>query len=367
MYEIMKSPFSVGSLTLKNHVVMPAIGVNLSALGGGVSDDIIAFYEARAKGGVGLIISEITRVTDGAGAGEPYQLSARGVYDVPDLQRLVDAVHKYNTKFFIQLHHPGFMGSMYVTGEKLVAPSVLPGLEETVRELTTLECDSLVQAFVTGAVASQMAYADGVELHGAHGYLINEFLSPATNHRCDKYGGDFEGRMLFVTEIIKGIKKSCGPDFPVSVRINAVEEMPGFTGGIDLEESKRIAVTLEKAGADAINVSCLSEGCIETKEYVQGWRKYMPAAIKSVVDVPVIAVCNIIEPKIGEDLLIEGICDLVAVGRGHLADPQWCEKAFAGRENEICLCIRCNICFGEINKLNRIKCAVNPKLGFEKD
>jgi 2,4-dienoyl-CoA reductase-like NADH-dependent reductase (Old Yellow Enzyme family) len=201
----MKSPISIGRCQLSNRVVMPAMGVNLSARGGGVSEDIIAFYEARARGGVGLIISEIARVTDGAGAGEPCQLAARGLKDVPDLQRLVDAVHKYGTKFFIQLQHPGMMGSIAVTGEKLVAPSIVVGLEDVLRELRTDECEELVGAFIGGAQVAQMAGADGVELHGAHGYLINQFLSPAINHRSDTYGGSFEGRMRFAVEIIQGI------------------------------------------------------------------------------------------------------------------------------------------------------------------
>ncbi|MCL2704561.1 MAG: NAD(P)/FAD-dependent oxidoreductase [Defluviitaleaceae bacterium] len=367
MYKLMNSSFSIGNLQLVNRVVMPAMGVNLSAKGGGVSDDIIAFYETRARGGVGLIISEVTRVTDGAGAGEPNQLAARGLNDVPDLQRLADAVHKYNTKLFIQLQHPGMMGSEAVTGEKPVAPSVAAGQEDALHELSTHECDALVQAFITGALTAQMAGADGVELHGAHGYLINNFLSPATNRRSDKYGGSFENRMRFVSEIIKGIKKVCGARFPVSVRINAEEEMPGIPCGIDLEEAQKIALELERAGADVINVSCFSIGCIEPGTYEQGWKKHMAAAIKAVVKIPVIAVCNIKEPEAGEQLLNEGVCDLVGVGRGHMADPEWCNKSFGGRENEIRLCIGCLGCFGEISKLLRVKCAVNPLTGRERE
>ena len=367
MYDKMRSPVSIGKLMVSNRVVMPAMGVNLSAKGGGVSDDIIAFYEARARGGVGLIISEITRVTDGAGAGEPCQLAARSLKDVPDLQRLADAVHKYDTKLFIQLQHPGMMGSVEITGEKLVAPSVFPGLEEIVRELSTDECGELIQAFITGALVAQMAGADGVELHGAHGYLINEFLSPAMNFRSDRYGGSTEGRIRFAREIIEGIKNVCGASFPVSVRINAEENTPELSGGIDLDEAKKIAVALEHAGADVINVSCLSIGCIEPGTYDQGWKKYMAAAVKKVVGIPVIAVCNVKEPETGEQLLKEGICDLVGVGRGHLADPEWCRKAFGSCAEEIRNCIGCLVCFGEICKIRRVKCAVNPVTGRERE
>ena len=364
MFPNLKNSISIGKLTLSNRVVMPAMGVNLSARDGGVSDDIIAYYEARAAGNVGLIISEITRVIDGAGAGEPCQLAARSLRDVPDLQRLMDAIHKYDTKIFIQLQHPGIMASPAVTGVQPVAPSAAIAPEGTLHELTTEECDELVQTFITGALVALMAGADGVELHGAHGYLINEFLSPAMNFRSDKYGGSFEGRLFFVTEILKGIKSKCGIQFPVSVRINAEEAYPN---GITLEEAKKIAVALEQAGADAINVSCMSVGCIEPGTYPQGWKKYMAKAIKEVVKVPVIAVCNIKEPETGEQLLEEGVCDLIGVGRALLADPQWCKKAFEGHRDEIRLCIGCLACFAEICKLNRIKCAVNPVTGRERE
>jgi len=363
--KVMKTTVSIGRLQLNNRVVMPAMGVNLSALDGGVSDDIIAFYEARARGGVGLIISEVTRITDGAGASEPCQLAARSLKDVPDLQRLTDAIHKYDTKFFIQLQHPGMMASPSVTGVQSVAPSVFadgPATES--RELTTDECDGLVKAFVLGAQVAQMAGADGVEHHGAHGYLINEFLSPAMNRRNDKYGGSFEGRMRFAVEILKGIRNTCGAHFPVSVRINA-EEM--FPGGITIDEAKKIAMELERFGADAINVSCLSIGCIEPGTYAQGWKKHMAAAVKEVVKIPVIAVCNIKEPETGERLLNEGVCDLIGVGRGHLADPEWCAKAFGGRGDKIRTCIGCLACFDEICKLHRVKCAVNPITGRERE
>ena len=203
-----------------------------------------------------------------------------------------------------------------------------------------------------------------MELHGAHGYLINSFLSPAMNARTDEYGGSFENRMRFVTEILAGIRQYCGPNFPISVRINAEE---AADGGVDLALAARIAAALEQAGADAINVSCYSAACIEPGTYAQGWRKYMAAAVKQAVNVPVLAVCNIKEPAIAEALLAEGCMDFVGVGRGHLADPDWCHKAFSGREAEIRKCIGCLACFGEIAKAKRVKCGVNPIAGRERE
>ena len=364
MYEHLGSPVRIGPLTVPNRVFMPAMGVNLAAPDGGVTDDVIAYYEARARGGVGLIITEVTRIDDGPGVSDPCQLAARRPSDVPELQRLIDAIHKYDTRIFIQLQHPGRVAAPFVTGVQPVAPSAVasPNGGAMPRELSTEECEALVLKFVTGALFSQMAGADGVELHGAHGYLINEFLSPAMNFRTDKYGGSLENRVRFAAEIIAGIRVKCGKGFPVSVRINAEE-----TGGIDLDGAARIATALEAAGADVINVSCYSEGCIEPGTYKQGWKKYMAAAIKKAVSIPVIAVCNIKEPSIGEELLAEGVCDLVGVGRALLADADWCKKAFSGREDEIRKCIGCLACFGEICKMRRIKCAVNPLTGRERE
>lgn len=356
----------IGRLTMPNRVVMPAMGVNLAAPDGGVTDDVIAFYEARARGGTGLIITEVTRIAGGAGISDPCQLAAYRPSDIASLQRLVDAVHKYDTRIFIQLQHPGREASPIIAGEQPVAPSPVanpaPG-HAVPRELSKEECAVLAQRFVSGACIAQAAGADGVELHGAHGYLINEFLSPAMNFRTDEYGGSFENRMRFVREILAGIRAACGA-FPVSVRINAEEALPG---GIDLVLAARIAAALEQAGADAINVSCYTAGCIEPGTYDEGCKKHMAAAVRRAVKVPVISVSNIKRPDVAEALLREGVCDFVGVGRAQLADPDWCEKAFSGRSDEIRKCIGCLGCFGEIAKARRVKCAVNPVTGRERE
>jgi len=361
MFERLKSDMSIGNVTIQNRVVMPAMGVSIGKPEGGVTDDIIAFYEARAKGGTGLIISEITRITDGAGIGEPCQLSAWRPSDVLELQRLVEVIHRYDAKFFVQLQHPGREASAALTGEQSVAPSAVanPLGGETPRELCTRECRELIGKFVKAAKYIQLSGADGVELHGAHGYLINSFLSPAMNFREDAYGGNFENRLRFVSEIITGIREVCGEGFPIVVRINA-EEGFGLKNGIDVKEAVKIAQALEKTGADAIDVSCYTEGTIEPGTYEQGWKKVISKPIKKAVNIPVIAVANIKEPFIAEALLEEGAMDFVAVGRALLADPGWTKKAFSGREAEIRTCIGCLACFGELAKLHRVKCAINP-------
>lgn len=299
MYEKLFSPVRIGRVEISNRVAMTPMGVNLAAPGGGVNDDIIAFYEARARGGVGLILSEICRVMDGSGAGEACQIAACNAGNMQGLERLTDAVHKYGTKIFIQLHHPG--RNYGLGGEQPVSASAVeyPGSRRAPRALTIPEIEQIEQAFVNGARISQMAGADGIELHGAHGYLINGFLSPYLNRRDDRYGGSLENRIRFLLEIVAGIHAACGGDFPVGVRLSA-EEFLGDKGN-DLSATCSIAVELEKAGVDFLDISSTIPdspvpACIEPGTYEQGWKKYMAAEIKKHVKIPVIAVANIKEP-----------------------------------------------------------------------
>jgi len=372
MYEKLFSTGRIGRIEVKNRVVMTPMATLISAPGGGVNDDIIAFYEARAKGGVGLIESELCRVLDGAGAAEPCQLAARNVTDLAGLARLVDTVHKYGTKIFFQLHHPGGVGSSAIGGEPTVAASAVNVYGSEIPH--ALEVDDIAKiesAFINGAMLTKLAGADGVLLHGAHGYLINGFLSPYLNKRTDEYGGNLENRMRFLVEIIRGIRERCGGDFPIGVRLS-VEEFLGKEGN-DLEESCRICEVLEEAGIDFIDVSCQIPGSpdicasIEPFTYDQCWKRYMAAEVKKHVNIPVIAVCNIKEPDVAEEILEDGCCDFVGVARGHLADPEWCKKAQAEKAETIRKCIGCLCCFQEIVDHRHVKCAVNPKLGRERE
>ena len=373
MFERLFSPVRIGGLEIRNRVAMTPMGVGLAAVGGGVSDDIIAFYEARARGGIGLIVSEICRVLDGAGAGEPCQLAARSGADIQGLGRMVDAVRKYGARIFIQLHHPGRQGHAEVGGEQPVSASAVenPITGEAPRALTLPEIGTIQQAFIRGARLAQMAGADGVELHGAHGYLINSFLSPYLNRRDDQYGGSFENRLRFLLKILAGIREVCGKGFPLGVRLSA-EEFLGDRGN-DLAATCRIAADLEKAGVDFLDISCSIPdsprftACIEPGTIEQGWKKYMAAEIKKHVRIPVIAVANIKEPDVAEAMLAEGCCDLVGVARGHLADPEWCHKAKAGKPEIIRKCIGCLVCFDEIEHARHVKCSVNPTTGRERE
>ena len=368
-YEKLFTKGMIGKLELKNRVVMPAMGTGFASSTGEASDEIIKYYEARAKGGCGLIITEITRIDDETGIGMSNQLSATDGKDIPRLTKLADAVHRYDTKIFLQLHHPGRETlSKLLHGKQIIAPSPIACsvIGEIPRELTTAECDELVKKFISAAYIAKTAGIDGVELHAAHGYLINQFLSPTTNKRTDKYGGDFVNRLRFLTDIVVGIRYICGPDFPIIVRISADEFVDG---GLKLPESVKIARYLESIGVQAINVSCGTYesgwSTIEPYFFDEGWKKHLAKEIKANVKIPVIAVNNIKQPEVAEHLLEEEVCDFVGIARGHLADPEWANKAKYGRETHLRKCIGCLYCFKVANTGRAVQCTVNPCLGRE--
>ncbi len=368
---ILLSEGHIGSVILKNRVVMPPMGTVLAGTDGDVSDHSIAYYEERAAGGVGLIITEVVCVEYELGKATVDQLRIDDDRFIPGFSRLAGAVQKYGTRIFAQLHHAGNQSNLMLTGGKqLVAPSRVTnqviGVEP--RALSTQEVQDLVQKFVSGAIRMKMAGLDGVELHGAHGYLICEFLSPHTNRRTDQYGGSFENRMRFVSEIIAGIKNACGKEFPVVVRYSADE----FTSyGIKLEEGVKIGQALEKAGADALDISSGTyesmETIIEPITYPEGWRSNLAASVREAVKIPVITVGAIKRPVTAEEILQQKKADFVAIGRGLLCDSEWVNKTAQGKEDQIISCIACLYCLDTIFSLRRIECAVNPRTGRERE
>ena len=339
-YEKLFTPGSIGNLELKNRIVMPAMGCSLAESTGEAGTRMIKYYADRARGGAGLIITEITRVDDETGVGTPNQLSVTNTHMIAQLSRLAEAVHAYDTKIFVQLHHPGNQTpSRLIDGRQPVSASDVTCnvIGEQPRALTTEEVEAMVRKFVTGAVIAQKAGIDGVEIHAAHGYLVSQFLSPHTNKRTDKYGGSFEGRMRFVTEIIMGIKAYCGPKFPISVRMNGSDYLPD---GITEEDGIAQAKYLEALGISCINV-------------------------RKAVKIPVIAVCNVKHPAFAEQMLADGAVDFVGIARGHLADPEWGKKAKAGKDILIRKCLGCMECFRILNDGLPLGCTLNPVLGRE--
>ncbi|KMQ50973.1 NADH:flavin oxidoreductase [Chitinispirillum alkaliphilum] len=359
----------IGPITTKNRVVMPPMGTQLASVNGEISDHMIQYYEERAAGGTGLIIMEVVCIEGELGKAIPNQLRIDDDKFISGLSRIAAAVQKYDTRIFAQLHHAGNQSNSKLTGGKqIVAPSAVTNaaVGEEPRELSTSEVKDLVEKFIQGALRAQTAGFDGVELHGAHGYLIGEFLSIHTNRRSDEYGGNFENRTRFVTQIIKGIKSRCGKEFPVIVRFSADE----FTGkGISQDESKLIAQALENAGADALDVSAGTyeslQTAIEPITFQEGWKVYLAEEIKSFVNIPVIAVGAIKRPAKAEEILQQGRADFIAIGRGLLSDAEWVNKAAQGRSNEIFTCIGCMYCTDTIFSGKRILCAVNARTGRE--
>lgn len=368
-YTKLFEPGRIGGLEIRNRIVMPAMGCSFAEASGEAGPRMIRYYAERAKGGVGLIITEITRIDDITGVGTPNQLSVTNTHVVPQLSRLAETLHAYDTKLFVQLHHPGNQTpSRLIGGLQPVSASDVTCrvIGEQPRPLTTEEVEGMVKKFVTGAVIAQKAGVDGVEIHAAHGYLVSQFLSPYTNKRTDKYGGSFEGRMRFITEIIKGIQAMCGPRFPISVRMNGNDYLPG---GIEDDEAVQIAKYLEALGIQCINVSCgmYDSGAtiIEPSYFAEGWKKHLGAKIRAAVSIPVIAVDNLKHPAVAEQMLEEGNCDFVGIARGNLADPQWANKAKAGEDVMIRKCLGCMECFRILNDGLPLGCTLNPILGRE--
>lgn len=360
---------TIGKLTLKNRIVMPPMETNLSGPEGEITDHQIRYYEERAKGGTGLIIVEMTSVEYKYGKASAAQTRIDDDRFIPGFHRLANALHKYGTKMFVQLHHGGRQSSStYINGRQIVAPSPIASaaVGEKPRELTNTEVKELVNKFIMGAVRSKTAGADGVEVHAAHGYLVHQFLSPLTNIRKDEYGGSFENRMRFLEEIIVGIKETCGHDYPVIVRLSIDEFV---NGGMDVELGKRISMYLEGLGVDAIHASAGTyesfETIIESPLYEQGWRAYLAEEIKKAVRIPVIAVGVIREPEFAESVLAEDKADFIAIGRGQIADPEWVRKVMEGRESEIRKCICCMHCIRSVGKHLHVQCAVNVQAGRE--
>jgi 2,4-dienoyl-CoA reductase-like NADH-dependent reductase (Old Yellow Enzyme family)/NADPH-dependent glutamate synthase beta subunit-like oxidoreductase len=359
----------IGSLTLKNRVVMPGMGTNFAGHDGQITDQQITYYEERAKGGTGLIITEYTSVDYEYGRAGFNQLRIDEERFVPGIHRLANAVQKYGAKLFVQLQHSGRETFSMVLGDgrQIVAPSAVTcaAIGEEPRALTTEEVTETINKFVMAALRCKNAGVDGVELHGAHGYLINQFLSPNTNLRTDEYGGSFENRMRFVEEIVVGIKQVCGADFPISVRLS-VDEFEG-EGGMTISLSQEVARRLEMVGVDAIHASCGNYNSmnkmVETMQYEQGWRVYLAEEIKKVVNIPVITVGVIREPQFAESILAEGRADFIAMGRTHIADPEWAKKALEGRDDEIRKCIVCLYC--TTKSQGHVKCSVNVRAGRE--
>jgi 2,4-dienoyl-CoA reductase-like NADH-dependent reductase (Old Yellow Enzyme family)/thioredoxin reductase len=361
-------PGRIGNLELKNRLVMPPMATNYATEDGEVTQRQIDYYEERAKGGVGLIIVEFSVVDSPIGKGAMRQIVIDHDRFIPGLSKLAKAIKRHGAKAAIQIHHAGRQASSVITGLQPVAPSPVPVLGgEQPRELTLEEIGALIRRFGEAAERAKRAGFDGVEIHGAHGYLISQFLSPLANHRQDAYGGSLEKRARFLLDIIKAIRGKVGRDYPVWCRLSAMEI--GADGGITVEETQTVAELAEKAGVDAIDVSAHLVGPARRTPMAQPPCNLVPLAeaIKKVVSVPVIAVSRI-PPELGEGVLRDSKADFIAIGRGLLVDPYLPQKAETGKTEEIRPCICCLTCLDSIRwRKEGVCCVVNPTLGRERE
>jgi len=368
-------PGKIGKLSIKNRILMCPMGVGgLEEPQGGLSQRGIDYYVARAKGGTGLIITGLTRVSREIEPPLEDKLIIDSKTCVTWLNELAEAVHDYGAKVAIQLTaglgRVATLDLLKIAGA--VAPSALPAFEDPTimtRELSTEEIERLVHAFEFSAEILRLAGIDAVELHGHEGYLFDQFITALWNKRTDKYGGDLEGRLRFPVEVIEAIKRGAGADFPVIFRFGLKHYIDG---GREVEEGLEIARRLEAAGADAFEVDA---GCYETWYWAHppttlppGCMVDMAQMAKRVVKVPVIAVGKLGYPELAERVLQEGKADFICLGRALLADPEWPNKVKKGRLEDIRPCVGCHEgCLKRVFDVKYLSCAVNPATGMERE
>lgn len=357
-YKYIFSPGQIGSLVVKNRLLMAPMSVYLANEDGTVSEELIQFYVERAKGGMGMIFTEYAFVNP-TGRSCPRQTSAADDAMIPGLERLAKAVHKEDTKICLQIQHGGRRSIVEPT-----APSPIPMLKnsDTPRAYTTKEVYQLIDDFVQAAVRGKKAGYDMVEVHGSHGYLLSDFLSPRSNRRTDEFGGTVENRAKVMTKIIRGIKEACGEDYPVSVRLSGDELV---TDGNKKRDAAALAMILEDAGADLINVSCgvcgvghgIAPAAKETGHNVEAAEE-----IHRAVDIAVAVAGRITEPSYVEFLLKADKVQFVSLGRAMFADAEFAKKAAEGREDEIAPCVGClQRCYGQFGHGGRHRgCMINP-------
>lgn len=368
-YTHLFSPIQIGTTTVKNRLFMPPISTNLADKGY-VTDELVQHYAARAKGGVGLIVTEVTTV-------EPTYIYLPGdmsIHDdsfIPGWKKLSDAVHQYDTKILPQLFHPAYMAFPIPGTPRLIAPSnVGPSYaKEAPRSVTIPELKVIIKQFGEAAYRVKQAGCDGVEIHAAHAHgLLGGFLTPLYNKRTDEYGGDIHGRLKLTLEVIEEVRKVCGKDFIIDVRISGDEYSDG---GLNLNDMVYVAKQLEKAGVDMLHVSggtTIKRGsAIPAAGTKPGAHAHLSEEIKKHVAIPVVTVGRITEPWIADELIANGKADACMIGRANLCDPEFANKAAKGQDDDIRPCIGCLRCLNGIMFGKRVACTINPSFELENE
>ncbi len=368
-YTHLFQPLKVGKTEVKNRIFMPPVSTNLADKGY-VTEELIQHYAARAKGGVGLIVSEVVTV-------EPVYVYLPGDMSIHDdgfiegWTRLFAEVHKYGTKLLPQLFHPAYMAFPIPGTPQLIAPSnVGPYYAKSApREVTKEELQVIIRQFGEAAYRVKQAGGDGVEIHAAHAHgLLGGFLTPLYNKRCDEYGGDIHGRLRLTLEVIAEVRRMCGEDFIIDVRISGDEYSDG---GLNINDATYIAKQLEKAGVDMLHVSggntIKRASSIPAPGTKQGAHAHLARAIKEQVHIPVATVGRITEAWIADEMIANGIADACMIGRANLCEPEFANKSLEGREEEIRPCIGCLRCLNGIMFGKRVACTINPSFELENE
>ncbi len=370
-YSHIFSPFRCKSLELKNRIVMMPMGTNFGEQTGEMSFLHIHYYEMRAKGGTGLIIMENVCVDHPLGSNGTTQLRIDQDNFIPRLFYFCEVMHKHGAKVAVQINHAGASAMRGRIGLQPVSASDIPSKAggEIPRPLTKEEICEIAKKYGAAARRAQIAGFDAVEVHCGHSYLISQFLSPLTNKRTDEFGGSPENRARFAKMVMEEVRKAVGPQFPILVRLSA-DEMT--EGGNTLEDT----IELMKYFCDEADILDVSCGLNSSIQYQidscyrpDGWRSYMARAMREAFHKPVIAMGNMRDPNVVEDVLAREDADLVGMGRGLIAEPEWVNKIQWGQEDMLRKCISCNVgCAGNRIGFNRpIRCTVNPNINQGED
>jgi len=365
------TPAKIGSCEIPNRLIVPAMVVNLCTEDGMITERYIRYIEEKAKGGWGMIITEDYAVNENA---KGYQFIP-GLYNDAQIEgnkKLTETVHKYESRIFCQMYHPGRQSKHAVNGNvQPLAPSAIkdPFCMDLPKEMTREEIHQIVRDFGTTARRAKEAGFDGIEIHAAHGYLISSFLSPFTNKRVDEYGGCFENRTRILDEVYAAIRQNVGNDFPVQVRISANEYL---LGGRTEADTYELARHLDELGVDAIHVSNGMYASPIVRQIIapmyteHAFNMDAAEQVKKLVSCPVIVTNRINDPKMADTILKMGKADFIGMGRGSLADPHLPAKAKAGKFENIRYCIGClQGCEAGLLAGTCATCLVNPRVGRE--
>ena len=366
-YPHLFSPLTINGMTIKNRIIMPPMGTNLASLNGEVTQEQIDYYELRARGGTGLITIENICIDFPFASNGTTQLRIDNDQYIPRLFKLTETLHKHGACVGIQLNHAGASAYAYrLNGEMPLSSSSTPYKKNgnIPRPMTHDEIYHAVDKFGDAAERVRRAGFDCVEIHAGHSYLISQFLSPLFNKRTDEFGGSVENRARILTLIVDKVRACVGPRFPVSLRISADDFLEG---GNTLEDSLRILELCEEK-VDIINVSAAQNDNlnfqIDQMSLEDGWKRYLSRAVRDKFHKPTVIAGNIRTPKVAEDIIASGDADLIAIGRGLIAEPEWVQKVQSGNERLMRKCISCNIGCADhrIARSRPLRCSINPDI-----